>query len=99
MKTFLSSTMIFTVLFVVIGMISREDSFWYFLILGESLNLFDLLVVDLLWWQHSKRVRFTGIGNREDYLGSEKHIKAFLRAIPVFASAAALAAGFLKFVR
>lgn len=90
--TFLLNILAFFVVFIAIGLLIREKSFWYFLALGEGLNLFDLLVIDLVWWQHSKRVRFTGIGNRKDYLGAEKHVMAFVRAIPVFAIAALLAA-------
>ncbi len=30
------------------------------LLLGQALNLFDFLVIDLLWWRHTKRVRFSG---------------------------------------
>lgn len=97
-KTFLSNTLIFTIVFVLIGLIIREDSFWYYLVLGEGLNLFDLLVVDLLWWQHSRRVRFEKIGEPEDYLGAGKHAMAFVRAIPVFAAAALLAAVILKVI-
>lgn len=90
--TFLSDTLIFTAVFVVISLLTREKNFWYYLILGEGLNAFDLLVIDLLWWQHSRRVRFTGIGTSKEYLGAKKHIEAFLRAIPVFAASAFLAA-------
>lgn len=98
-KSFLSNTLIFTAVFLLIGMIICEDSFWYYLILGEGLNLFDFLVIDLLWWQHSRRVRFKEIGGPKDYLGAEKHALAFVRAIPVFAAAALLAAVILNIMR
>lgn len=96
--TFLSNTLVFTAVFVLIGILIHEKNFWYFLLLGEGLNLFDLLVVDLIWWQHSQKVRLTGIGNPEDYLGTEKHVKTFLRAVPVFAIAAFLTTEFLNLV-
>lgn len=75
--SFLSNTLIFTVVFVLIGLLTRDTSFWYYLALGEGLNLFDLLVIDLLWWQHTKRVRFTGFENPKDYLGARKHVKTY----------------------
>lgn len=90
--TFAADTLLFTAVFVLMGLLLHEGDVWYFLALGEGLNLFDLLVVDLAWWQHSPRVRFEGIGEPEDYLGAGKHVGAFLRAIPVFAAAAILAA-------
>lgn len=92
---FFSNTMIFTIVFLIIGLILKETSFWYFLITGEGLNLFDLLIIDLSWWQHSKRIQFSGIGEAKDYHGCRKHIGSFLRAIPVFAAAAGLASGIL----
>ena len=40
------------------------SAFWYFLVLGEGLGLFDLLVIDLLWWRSPKlRLRQTRFFN------------------------------------
>lgn len=92
----LSNLVLFTVVFVLVGLIVRPESFWvalvYFLILGEGLNLFDLLVIDRCWWRHSSRVRIAGIGTADEYWDPQKHLASFKRAIGMFALAAVLAA-------
>ena len=67
-------------------------AFWYFLILGEGLGLFDLLVIDLLWWRSTKRIRFTFLPDKALYQDASKHIGSFVRGIPLFAAVAALSA-------
>lgn len=46
--------LVFTVLFLLLGIPIRQENFSYnficLLILGQSLNVFDLFVIDLLWW-------------------------------------------------
>ena len=92
---------IFTVVFSILGLIfkgslgldSYSTAFWYFLIFGEGLGLFDLLVIDLLWWRNTKRIRFSFLPEKEAYQNPEKHVGSFLRGIPLFAAIAALTAG------
>ena len=67
-------------------------AFWYFLILGEGLGLFDLLVIDLLWWRNTKRIRFSFLPDKGIYQDPSKHIGSFVRGIPLFAAIAALSA-------
>ncbi len=63
----LGNLILFTVVFSVIGLIFKNilafddylSAFWYFLILGEGLGLFDLLIIDLLWWRNTKRIQCT----------------------------------------
>lgn len=58
-------------------------------ILEQSLNLLDLLVIDLLRWRNTKRVRFSGTENMADiYRNPKKHIISFIKAIFVFLIAA-----------
>lgn len=53
----LGNLILFTVVFSVIGLIFKSvlafdgylSAFLYFLVFGEGLGLFDLLVIDLLW--------------------------------------------------
>ncbi len=95
-----SNTLLFTLVFSVIGLVFRRtllfegylDAFVYFLILGEGLGLFDLLVIDLLWWRNTKRIRFSFIPDKEEYQNPEKHLGSFWRGIPMFAAVAALTA-------
>ena len=96
----LSNLLLFTVLFSVLGLALKRvlglnnylPAFWYFLAFGEGLGLFDLLVIDLLWWRNTKRIRFSFLPEKEAYQNPKKHIESFLHGIPLFAAVAALAA-------
>ena len=76
----------------VLGLNNYLSAFWYFLAFGEGLGLFDLLVIDLLWWRSTKRIRFSFLPEKKYYQNPKKHIESFWRGIPLFAAAAALAA-------
>ena len=96
----LSNLVLFTVLFSILGLALKSvlnlngylSAFWYFLAFGEGLGLFDLLVIDLLWWRNSKRIRFSFLPEKKYYQDPQKHIASFLHGIPLFAVIAALAA-------
>ncbi len=96
LKSFLSNLILFTIPFIIIGFVLRlsefTTAFIYLLILGEGLNLFDLLIIDCCWWSRTSRTHFTDIVCANDYRGIGKHWAAFLRGIPVFAGAAIIAA-------
>ena len=97
----LSNLLLFAVVFSLLGRIFRRAfaltdfsaAFVYFLLLGEGLGLFDLLVIDLLWWRNTRRIRFDCLPDKKYYRDSSKHIGSFLRGIPLFAAVAAVAAG------
>lgn len=97
--TLLSNVIMFTVVFSVLGIVLKEalslgdfrKTFLYFLVLGEGLNLFDLVVIDLLWWRNTERIRFSCVPEKEMYQNPKKHIDSFVRGIPVFALSALLA--------
>ena len=96
----LSNLLLFTVAFSVLGLALKSvlnldgylSAFWYFLAFGEGLGLFDFLVIDLLWWRNTKRIRFSFLPEKKYYQNPKKHIDSFWRGIPLFAAAAALAA-------
>ncbi len=96
----LSNLIFFIVIFSVIGLVFKKvlvfdgylSAFWYFLLLGEGLGLFDLLVIDLLWWRNTKRIRFSFLPDKAIYQNPSKHIGSFVRGIPLFAAIAALSA-------
>lgn len=96
----LSNLILFTVVFSVMGLLlkgtlglnSYGAAFVYFLILGEGLGAFDLLVIDLLWWRNTKRIRFSFLPEKEAYQDPAKHLDSFWRGIPLFAVVAALTA-------
>lgn len=85
---FASNFLLFAPVFFILGLFIRENSFWHnFLcltILGQSLNLFDLLVIDLLWWRHTKRIRFTKIPEKEWYQSPQKHLRSFGRGVILY---------------
>ncbi len=96
----IGNLILFTVVFSALGLGFKSvlafdgffPAFWYFLILGEGLGLFDLLVIDLLWWRNTKRIRFTFLPDKAIYQPPAKHIGSFVRGIPLFAAVAALSA-------
>ncbi len=96
----LGNLILFTVVFSVLGLIFKSvfafegyfSAFLYFLVLGEGLGLFDLVVIDLLWWRNTKRIRFSFLPEKAPYQNPDKHIGSFVRGIPLFAVIAALTA-------
>lgn len=76
-----------------LGLHGFGAAFWFFLALGEGLGGFVLVVIDLLWWRSTRRVRFTFLPEKAPYQDPCKHIGSFLRGIPLFAAVAAQAAG------
>lgn len=97
---------LFTGVFSVLGLMLKEPlaladygtAFTFFLALGEGLGLFDLLVIDLLWWRNTPRIRFSFLPERALYQNPAKHIASFLRGIPLFAVVAACSAGIVLLI-
>lgn len=100
----LSNLLLFIVVFsvlgrvfkTVLGLTSYRAAFFYFLALGEGLGLFDLVVIDLLWWRNTKRIRFSFLPEKAPYQDPQKHIGSFVRGIPLFAAVAAISAGIVS---
>ena len=96
----LGNLLLFTAVFSIIGIALKDflsfdgypSAFWYFLLLGEGLGLFDLVVIDLLWWRNTQRIRFSFLPDKAAYQDPSKHIGSFVRGIPLFAVVAALSA-------
>lgn len=86
--TFLSNFLLFLVVLFVFGLITREKNLWHnffaLSVMGQGLNLFDLFVIDLLWWRNTKRIRFTKIPEKELYQNPRKHMEAFGRAFVMY---------------
>lgn len=85
---FLSNFLLFLPLLFVLGLPVRESSFWHnficLSILGQGLNVFDLLIIDLLWWRHTKRIHFTKIPENEWYQDSQQHVLSFVRGAVLY---------------
>ena len=98
--TLLGNLLLFTVVFSVLGLALKNildlnsfgTAFWFFLTLGEGLGGFDLVIIDLLWWRNTKRIRFSFLPERSHYQDPTKHVSSFLRGIPLFAAVAVLSA-------
>ena len=83
--------LLFLLLFFILGLFIRDSSFLQnfvsLTIMGQSLNAFDLLVIDLLWWRNTKRIRFTKIPEKELYRNPKKHIWSFIRGVAMYLGA------------
>ena len=86
--TWVANFLVFSLLFLAFGLPIRQVNFCHnflsLLVLGQSLNVFDLIVIDLLWWRHSKRIRLSQIPEKALYQDLQKHLAAFLRALPLY---------------
>lgn len=93
--SFVGNLVVFAVALLIVRLAARPvglaATFLGLLAVGEGLNLFDLLVIDLLWWRRSSRVRLSGVEDPALYRDPLPHVASFLRGIPMFALAALIA--------
>lgn len=87
--SFTSNIIVFGIILFIFGLFLKKPSFKTnfvsLLILGQALNVFDFLVIDMLWWRHSKRIRFEGTKDRAElYSNPKKHFVSFLKGIALF---------------
>ena len=100
----ISNLIINLILFGFFGVIFKKqlaftgymDAFIFFFVAGELVNLFDLLVIRLLWWPNTKRIRFSILPKKEYYQDYKKHINGFLMNIPVYIVIALIVALFVR---
>ena len=83
-KVFISNLVTFSIILFMFGLFIKTENFINVLILGEVLNLFDLVVIDLLWWRNTKRIRFSDIPEKEKYQDPKQHIGSFKRKIIMY---------------
>ena len=87
-KVFISNLVMFSIILFIFGLFIKTENFIgnfiNVLILGEVLNLFDLVVIDLLWWRNTKRIRFSDIPEKEKYQDPKQHIGSFERGIIMY---------------
>ncbi len=89
---FISNMLLFTILFLLVGLLIQStsgfkndfDTFLYFLILGETINAFDFIVIDLLWWRNTPRIRFSCALDKQLYQNPKVHFESFLRGIVMY---------------
>lgn len=86
--TFIFNLLLFSVILFFLGLFIKEDNFFnnflYLSIMGQGLNIFDLLVIDLLWWRNTKRIRLSKIPDKKLYQNPKKHIEAFVRGFVMY---------------
>ncbi len=92
---FFANLLLYTVLLLILCFFVREDGFGpnfrTVLVMGEILNAFDFLVIDLLWWRHTRRVRFSGTeAQPELYSDPKHHLISFMKGILMFFLAAVI---------
>lgn len=96
---FVSNFLLFLCLLFIFGLFIREKDFWHNVlslsVIGQGLNFFDLLIIDLLWWRNTKRIRFTKIQEKKLYQNPTKHIEAFGRALIMYSLIALIDGYFL----
>lgn len=99
LATLAGNFLLFMILFFLLGILIRQKSFMHnflcLLIMGQTLNIFDLVVIDLLWWRNAERIRLSKIPQADLYRDPKKHIDAFLRALVLFLCVALADAYFL----
>lgn len=83
---FVVSFAIFLVIFSVCnyinGTVSFINTFTNSVILGVVMNLYDLVILDIIWFPNSIRARVTGTEDMsKEYRNYKGHVKAFLRGI------------------
>ena len=85
---FTNNFLLFLFVLFILGLFIKENGFTHnFLclsIIGQGLNIFDLFIVDLLWWRNTKRVRLRKMPEKELYQNPKKHIEAFIRAFIMY---------------
>lgn len=89
LTSFLSNILVFGVVLLIFGFFIKEkdfsENFINLMILGQCLNAFDFLIIDMLWWRNTKRTRFTGTENMSSlYKKPKKHLVSFFKGILVF---------------
>lgn len=87
-RNFVANLVVFLVIFIIFGIFIRQrdfiQNFKSLFIMGQALNIFDLVVVDLIWWRNTKRIRFTKILDKSLYQDPKPHIDSFVRALIMY---------------
>lgn len=77
-KVFITNLIMFVVILFVFGLFIKSNdfktNFINILVMGEILNLFDLVVIDLIWWRNTKRIRFQDVPEKKAYQNPKQHI-------------------------
>ena len=87
-KVFITNLIMFVVILFVFGLFIKSNdfktNFINILVMGEILNLFDLVVIDLIWWRNTKRIRFQDVPEKKAYQNPKQHIDSFVRGVLMY---------------
>lgn len=87
-KIFISNLIVFSAILFALGLFIKEDNiihnFLNILLIGQVVNAFDFLVIDMLWWRNTKRIRFKNFEDKKLYQDPKNHLESFLRGIFMF---------------
>jgi hypothetical protein len=101
-KVFITNLIMFVIVLFIFGFFIKSNdfktNFVNILVLGEVLNLFDLVVIDLIWWRNTKRIRFKDIPEKEIYQNPKQHIDSFFRGIIMYLLVAIIDGIFLTII-
>lgn len=86
---FFSNLLLYAILLLILCFFVRKkgflSNFWNVLLMGQILNLFDFLVIDLLWWRHTRRVRFSHTKDQPElYSNPKNHFISFVKGVAMF---------------
>ena len=99
---FVTNLITFCILLFIFGFMGRaasyQENFIRILLMGEIVNLFDYLVIDMMWFRKSARTRFSVAENPEIYLDMTYHTKSFVKGILLFVLVAAIDGFLLTFI-
>ncbi len=87
-EVFVGNMVVFIIVYLLFGLFVRQDSFLgnflVILLLGQVLNLFDLIVIDWLWWRTTERIRFSSYPDKKNYQDMAMHVQSFFRGIAMY---------------
>ena len=96
--SFVSNFLMFLVIVFIFGIFIRTKDFLHnfvaLLILGQVMNVFDLLL-DLFWFRNTKRTRFSNYPDPKLYKNPKNHINSFIKALFMFTLVALVDAALL----
>jgi hypothetical protein len=98
----ISSFVFFIIVFIICSILNATTAFWQIfrnsVILGVTLNAYDLLILDFLWFSNAKRTKVAGTEDMEmEYHNLKVHIESFVRGIALTVIGSFLTGAILKY--
>ncbi len=88
LRVFLSNFILFIVIFLILSRFFHQktylENFIQWFMIGQFINLFDFIVIDFLWFRHTKRIRFSFLPDPKYYQDMSNHFSSFYRGIIMY---------------